>query len=117
MSIQSEIDRIKTDKENLITILQNNGIEITDGVTLGDINMILEEKLPEAGGSGGENPMETIILTISCNLDMVDGIDINGAFIFPERPQIKIINRGTFQYILPKNSIIHAFNLMEISSI
>ena len=43
MSIQSEINRIKTDKENLITSLREKGIEIADGATLGDISIDVGE--------------------------------------------------------------------------
>ena len=43
MSIQSEINRIKTDKESLITNLKEKGIEIADGATLGDISIDVGE--------------------------------------------------------------------------
>lgn len=43
MSIQSEINRIKTDKESLITNLKEKGIEIADGAKLGDISVNVEE--------------------------------------------------------------------------
>lgn len=43
MSIQSEINRIKTDKNSLITALEEKGIEIADGATLGDISIDVRE--------------------------------------------------------------------------
>ena len=43
MSIQSEINRIKTDKESLITNLKEKGVQIADGATLGDISLNVKE--------------------------------------------------------------------------
>lgn len=43
MSIQSEINRIKTDKESLIATLKEKGIEIADGAKLSDISVNVEE--------------------------------------------------------------------------
>lgn len=62
MSIQSEINRIKTDKESLITALEEKGIEIADGATLGDISI-------DVGNSeiGGGNNIKTFELTIVNN--------------------------------------------------
>ena len=51
MSIQSEINRIKTDKESLITNLKEKGVQIADGATLGDISLNVKEI--ESGGGGG----------------------------------------------------------------
>lgn len=53
MSIQSEINRIKTDKESLITNLKEKGVQIADGATLGDISLNVKEI--ESGGGGGGN--------------------------------------------------------------
>lgn len=43
MSIQSEINRIKTDKESLITNLKEKGVQIANGATLGDISLNVKE--------------------------------------------------------------------------
>ena len=43
MSIQNEINRIKTDKESLITNLKEKGVQIADGATLGDISLNVKE--------------------------------------------------------------------------
>lgn len=43
MSIQGEINRIKTDKESLITNLKEKGVQIADGATLGDISLNVKE--------------------------------------------------------------------------
>ena len=106
MSIQSEINRIKTDKESLITTLKEKGMEIADGATLGDISINIKENLPEAGGSGGEIKTVTLATPLSCNYDVVY-MDISGNIVNIKGDKLssgttvefKILNSHIFYYI------------------